>query len=188
MTAEPELASVTTKTGDAGTSTLMFGALPKDDPVFEFLGTVDELNSLLGVCNVYLSSEHQPKVLAIQHKLFDLSACIACNKKPSDALVEFVHVLERWSLELEKTVPQFQFFILPGGCQSASYVHLARTVARRSERSLVHAMNARKDIVDGETAQKLIPVLNRLSDFLFLLARYENVSRGVPEVRYESTQ
>lgn len=178
-----DLPSVTTTAGDAGQSTLMTGGkIRKDDSIFELLGTIDELNSLLGVCNLHVSSEQTTKIVAIQNKLFDLSACIACNRKPGEALTNFVHVLEKWSVELEKSIPPFQAFILPGGCAAASYVHLARTVARRAERCFVRSMYEHSDLVGPE----LCPVLNRLSDFLFILARFENVTRGIPEVQYQS--
>lgn len=171
-----ELPSVTTAAGDNGTSTLVGGKrIRKDDPVFEFLGTIDELNSLLGVCNCYAQEDVKEQIQTIQNKLFELSGCIACDKPASDELKGFVKILEEWGCELDKKLPELHSFILPGGHVSASFMHLARTVCRRAERCGVHALPDRTDFCQ---------FLNRLSDYLFLLARFHNVANGVEEIKY----
>ena len=175
-----ELPSVTTATGDEGSSIMMNGKrVKKDQPVFEVYGTVDELNACLGVCNLYISPEYKAKILLIQERLFDLGGCIAMDQPPNVKILEMVNQLEEWGCEIDKKIQQVNCFVLPGGSHAASYLHLARTIARRAERRLVKAMD---EIVGGP---KMCPFFNRLSDFLFLLARYENTVNDVEEIRYD---
>ncbi|OHT12387.1 Cob(I)yrinic acid a,c-diamide adenosyltransferase, mitochondrial [Tritrichomonas foetus] len=178
---EEERPSVSTGAGDSGFSSLAFGKpIPKDSPVFDLVGTLDELNSVLGICICYTQPDCIEYVKLVQHRLFDIGACIACNKEPSDDLKKFVSFLDKWGVELEKKIPPFQCFILPGGSVGASYYHFARTVCRRLERIEVKA------IINEEHGKLYCQIINRLSDVLFILARYHNTAVNVPEIPYES--
>jgi len=160
------LSKIVTRTGDAGETGLGDGSrVAKDSPRIEAIGTVDELNSMLGV----LLAEPLPEAIAtcltdIQHDLFDLGGELAL---PGAQLVTAVHIarldaaLEHWNA----TLPPLREFILPGGNPQAAACHLARTICRRAERrtwALAGASSA------GPAAMRY---LNRLSDLLFVLAR-----------------
>jgi cob(I)alamin adenosyltransferase len=161
------LSRIYTRTGDDGTTGLGDGRrVPKDSARVEAYGTVDELNSLIGVL---LAVPKLPKKVAaclteVQHELFDLGGelCI-----PGHTLIRAEHVaqLERALDEFNEKLPPLKEFILPGGGPAAAACHLARTVARRAERRACTL--ARTDSVSPE----VLKYLNRLSDLLFVLAR-----------------
>ena len=170
-----------TKTGDSGTTSLFGGKrLTKDDLRVEADGNVDELNSLLGT----VLSEQPPdniakKLLRIQEELFVLGTGLASPgilkvkiprvKKP------FITRLEQEIDSWDKNLPKLRNFILPGGSKVGSQLHLARSVARRAERSIA-ALSQNEKI--NKNAQIYI---NRLSDWLFVLARYVNKLEGQEE-------
>ena len=170
-----------TKTGDSGTTSLFGGKrLTKDDLRVEAYGNVDELNSLLGT----VLSEQPPdniakKLLRIQEELFVLGTGLASPgilkvkiprvKKP------FITRLEQEIDSWDKNLPKLRNFILPGGSKVGSQLHLARSVARRAERSLA-ALSQNEKI--NKNAQIYI---NSLSDWLFVLARYVNKLEGQEE-------
>jgi cob(I)alamin adenosyltransferase len=171
------LPSVTTADGDSGTSTLGCGGrAPKDSPVFEFLGNADELSAALGVCALYVTHDTVPKLQTIQTLLCEMMGCISCGMGPSDRLGAFTQTLEEWGCELDKAVPPFTAFILPGGHPSAAFLHLARTICRRVERTAVAA------VLKTEHGPLCCQVLNRLSDYLFLLARYHNLVNRIEDI------
>ncbi|MGA9116108.1 MAG: cob(I)yrinic acid a,c-diamide adenosyltransferase [Bacteroidota bacterium] len=176
-----------TRTGDRGDTSLFGGQrVPKDALRIEAYGTVDELNSMLGVVR---SGSPDARVEAIlettQNTLFVLGADLAT---PLSAVPKGIRRIEsRDVLRLEKAIDALEAdlkplrsFILPGGSPVASGLHLARTICRRAERVVVR-LSRNEDI--GEA----IPVyLNRLSDLLFVLARWANNAAGVPETRWKS--
>jgi cob(I)alamin adenosyltransferase len=165
-----------TRTGDRGETSLFGGArVPKNDARIEAYGTVDELNSHLGVV---LAIEADAQLLAVQRDLFEIGAHLASPGTSRFAGVEASRIeeLERGIDAMESELAPLKSFILPGGTSAAAQLHVARTVCRRAER-LVVALN------DGDTAtQSSIAYLNRLSDYLFVAARYANHKRGVEDV------
>lgn len=178
------MAKIYTRTGDDGTTGLLgSGRVPKDDLRIEAYGTVDELNAALGVARAAgLDPGADGLVAALQDDLFDVGAALA-DPDPNGPFHDTVGADRAERLEqaidgLEAELPRLTQFILPGGTQAASQLHLARTVARRAER-LVVALGHR----DGEhVPAPLIAYLNRLSDFLFVLARAVNHRAGVADV------
>ena len=171
------LSKIATRTGDAGETGLGDGSRrSKDDARVRALGDVDELNSSIGV----LLAEEIPQALAdvlleVQQDLFDLGGELSI---PGHALLEAEKVarldreLERWNADLEP----LKEFILPGGSRAAAAAHLARTVCRRAERSVV-ALGRAESVT--ETSRQY---LNRLSDLLFVAGRALNRHAGRPDV------
>ncbi|RPJ80091.1 MAG: cob(I)yrinic acid a,c-diamide adenosyltransferase, partial [Acidobacteria bacterium] len=169
-----------TRRGDKGkTGLLGESQVDKDSPRIDAYGTIDETNSVLGVAVLSLvSSRVRKTVKSLQNDLFlvgaDLANVSSDNRlrvQPSDW-----ERLENWIDDYEKDLPELRNFILPGGSAGASQLHLARTVCRRAERLLVRAMKA-----DPEINPELLIFLNRLSDLLFVLARFENLKAGGSE-------
>ena len=184
----PRITRVYTRTGDDGTTSLGDGGrVPKESPRIEAYGTVDELNSAIGVA---LASGLDPVVAAplarVQNELFHLGAdlCVREEEKEKRPVprIEDRHVLALETLmdRLSEQLPALDNFVLPGGSPGAAQLHLARTVCRRAER-LVVAL-ARVEPVGPET----IRYLNRLSDALFVLARVENAGKGSEDVLWDS--
>ena len=179
----PRLTRIYTKTGDEGMTGLGGGQrVPKDSLRVETYGTVDELNSQIGVALATGLCERLANELAlIQNQLFDLGSDLAT---PADSqarhpvpTVEARHIekLEGLIDELNEVVGPLANFLLPGGSPGAAQLHVARTICRRAERSATSL--ARGEAI-GPT---VLPYLNRLSDALFVMARYENHERGVTE-------
>lgn len=161
------LSKIYTRTGDDGTTGLGDGSrVPKDSPRVEAYGTVDELNSVIGLLLAVpgLPAEVGACLTEVQHELFDLGGelCIPGHRAISAAQIAR---LETTLDGFNDALPPLKEFILPGGGPAASVCHLARTVARRAERRVVSL--ARAESVSPEVAQ----YLNRLSDLLFVLAR-----------------
>jgi cob(I)alamin adenosyltransferase len=173
------LSKITTRTGDAGETGLGDGArVPKDHPRVAALGDVDELNSALGL----VLAEDVPKDIRsalgeVQQDLLDLGGELSI---PGHALLkaERVLFLDKSLASWNEGLPPLKEFILPGGSRAAAAAHLARTVCRRAERSVVSL--ARKETVSEPARQ----YLNRLSDLLFVLARVLNRAAGVGDVQW----
>ncbi len=168
-----------TKTGDSGETSLFGGArVRKDDARIEAYGTVDELNSAIGIARATWQSDFDPQLHAIQSDLFDIGAHLASPgtsrfEGPKPARIA---ALEQSIDAMESQLTPLKTFILPGGSLAAAQLHVARTVCRRAER-LVVALR------DEDVATKSsIAYLNRLSDFLFVAARLANLQRGVADV------
>src|SRR6476646_2753053 len=184
------MAKIYTRTGDEGETSLLGGRrVRKDDLRVEAIGSVDEVNAMLGVVRVELfrggivPENLDQEIGEIQHRLFDLGAELAStsvSETRAGALSE-THVarleslIDRYEAELEP----LRAFILPGGSPAASQLHLARCVCRRCERRLVQLTAA--EPVRGEVLQ----YVNRLSDLLFVLARAVNRASGVPDGVWE---
>ena len=174
-----------TKTGDDGTTSLFSGGrVAKDSSRVEAYGTVDELNSYLGVARSHQASEKTAEYLEeVQNHLFRLGADLAT---PMDAKAEWlvritekeVQWLENTIDELSATLPELKNFILPGGTVVAAHLHVARTICRRAERLVVTLA-----VTETINEQSLI-YLNRLSDWLFTLARYENLQANESETKW----
>ncbi len=161
-----------TKAGDRGTSTLLGGNIvPKDHPRLEAYGTLDELNSWMGLIRDQLTDEEmRESLLKIQDRIMVGSTILASEKKDSAVPVPELHEEDISFLETEidrmdQKLEPLQFFILPGGHTTVSYCHLARTTCRRAERYSV------KFIKNSDQTAILVKYLNRLSDYLFILAR-----------------
>lgn len=169
-----------TRTGDEGETGLPGGIrVPKDDLRPETCGTVDELNTVLGlVRRESLPREIDQTIERIQHELFALGAEVAATD-PSHLQIarlgqEHVERMEREIDRHEQQLPELSGFILPGGTKAAALLHFARAVCRRAERWLVTlARNGQPPI-----APVLIVYLNRLGDLLFVLARAANAAEG----------
>lgn len=179
----PRLTKIYTKKGDTGDTTLGGGQrVPKDHLRVQAYGTVDELNSHLGVAMaVGLSDKLEQVIPKIQNELFDLGSdlCFIEDDKQKYKLpqIERRHVdyLEELIDELVAVVGSLENFILPGGSLGAAHLHVARTVCRRAEREVAQLAHREK------IGANVLPYLNRLSDALFIMARYENYQRAEPE-------
>lgn len=165
------------RAGDNGDTSLFGGGkVRKCADVVEVLGQLDELNAFLGSSRLLLDSSEAAYISSIQADLFALGAVVAGftrEKSLAPRLAKRVRSMEKKIDALDKKLPVLNNFILPGGCESAVRLHLARAVCRRCERALV-SLNR---------YSKLIPYLNRLSDYLFALARYENLKNKVSDRR-----
>ncbi len=170
-----------TKVGDKG-QTAFFGCgmVEKSDPRIDALGTLDELNSILGVALCFVEdAKLRETLIKIQNDLFTVGADLAGSGLTADSLprVSEAHVqeLEEAIDELEGKLGMPKKFILPGGTVSSSFLHLCRTITRRAERSLVSV----KEVIPLNP--ELLRFINRLSDFLYVLARQANKELDVKE-------
>lgn len=177
-----------TKTGDRGETSLFGGErVPKDNIRIQAYGTVDELNSIIGIAiSESASAEIKDILCNVQNTLFTLGSDLASPKekeKKSFVIprIEKAHIdkLETFIDAIEYKLPELKNFILPGGTKAASFLHFARTVCRRAEREAVSLQN----LVD--IGPNPVIYLNRLSDLLFVLARFENLSSGHPDVDWK---
>lgn len=176
------LSKIYTRTGDDGTTGLGNGTrASKDSPRVEAYGAVDELNSALGVVlTMKLPAEVRDALTPTQHELFDLGGelCVPGRQAIREQhIVRLEHALDSFNASL----PPLKEFVLPGGNEAAALTHLARTICRRAERRTV-------SLAQAETVNPLaIKYLNRLSDLLFVVARYTNAASDVPEVLWRPT-
>eukprot|EP01080_Neovahlkampfia_damariscottae_P001821 gene1821-963_t len=183
--------SVYTRTGDKGESSLYnLQRKPKDDKIFEALGDVDELNANLGLSTFHcIKSKNnlEEKLKFIQSRLLDVGSCIATPLDSSKVekinkvafSQEHLIQLENWIDELDSKLPKLTNFILPSGGETASHLHIARTICRRAERKVVSLV--RDDLVDPI----VMKFLNRLSDFLFVCARHSSHFENQIETVYK---
>ncbi len=184
----PRLTKIYTRTGDQGTTALGGGQrVPKDTPRVAAYGTVDELNSALGVALAFgLDREPAEMLAVIQNELFHLGSdlCFLEEDKTRFAIpqIEARHVerLEGWIDQLNAVVGPLANFILPGGAIGAAQLHLARTICRRAERD-VTTLQAHEPVGAFVGAY-----LNRLSDLLFVMARFENLRKAKAETLWDS--
>jgi len=189
---EPRLAlnRIYTRGGDTGKTSLVGGQrVGKDTLRIDCYGTVDELNSFIGMAR--LSAEEAPaaaKLAAIlhrvQHELFNLGSILATKpedvhpKQPRVTSVE-VHQLETEIDDFNEGLPNLRSFVLPGGCRLNTELHACRTICRRAERIAVALAH------DEEVPEEAIQYLNRLSDALFVWSRWACVVMSVPETLWE---
>ena len=174
------LSKIYTRTGDDGTTGLGDGTrVSKDSLRVEAYGTVDELNSIVGLLVTYeVPEDIHNCLIRVQHRLFDLGGelCIPGHQAMSD---EDVDALELILDRLNEKLTPLKEFILPGGSSAAAVCHLARTVCRRAERRVVAL--AQTEAV----AAPVLRYLNRLSDLLFVMARVLNQRAGVSDVLWQ---
>jgi cob(I)alamin adenosyltransferase len=176
------MVKIYTKTGDDGTTGLWGGdRVPKDAARIHAYGTVDECNAVIGVVRTMIAAggELDGMLETAQNRLFVVGADLATPGEKSPAIprigLEDSVVVELWIDRLEEQLPPLKQFILPGGTPASAWLHLARTICRRAERWTV-------SLVVADPAHKPAAVyLNRLSDFLFVAARYANHIGGVSD-------
>ena len=183
---------VYTKTGDTGTTALFGGTrVPKDHARIESYGTVDELNSYIGLIRDQEINQHFKDILIeIQDRLFTVGAILATppekevlkngqKRLQNLGIIESdVELLEKEIDTMEDSLPQMTHFVLPGGHTTVSYCHIARCVCRRAERLAVHLSH------NEPVADIAIKYLNRLSDYLFVLARKLSKELNADEVKW----
>lgn len=175
--ANPKFPKIYTKTGDKGTSALYTGERrPKNDVIFEALGTTDELSSHIGLAIALAERNKHPfidQLVRVQCILQDIGSCIATPQSTAReshlSKVGFssrhTEELEEWIDEYSSDLPPLQNFILPGGGETASQIHICRSVCRRAERCVTPLVSA------GECDIETQKYINRLSDFLFTISR-----------------
>jgi cob(I)alamin adenosyltransferase len=177
-----------TKTGDKGTTSLIGGTkVPKSHMRIEAYGTVDELNSYIGLCRDLVTDESIRKVLLeIQDRLFTIGASLACDpiKEPKmrlpDLIESDVEALEKEMDRMDKSLTPMKNFILPGGHPIISHLHVARCICRRAERCTV-----KLELESLEVEAIIIKYLNRLSDYLFILSRYQSHHLKAEEIAWK---
>ena len=179
--------SVYTRNGDTGLTSLVGGTrVGKDDVRLEAYGTIDELNSHIGLlaASAALDRTDRATLRAVQHRLFDVGSMLATETssrwQPEPLPAACVEALEAEIDRLDEVLPRHRRFILPGGHPDAARAHITRTVARRAERRMVALANTGVSI--DPTAMRLV---NRLSDYLFVLARTINMRNRVDEIFWE---
>jgi len=173
-----------TKSGDSGRTSLGSGGrVPKSDPRVEAYGTVDELGSVLALLRTeVLPEDVGERVLHLQEVLLAVGAALADpeGRFSHDPSVWSEEPLERWIDDMEAELAPLKSFIVPGGCRAAALAHVARSTCRRAERR-VEALSAVGGAADG-----VLRYLNRLSDALFVLARFVNARLAVADVVWRS--
>lgn len=176
-----------TRTGDTGSTSLVDGSRArKDSARIESYGNIDELSSALGLLasDRNCPEEIKGQVECIQHLMFEIGGYLATpvtgGEEPKlGAIVEETSKLEGWIDSLDERTPKLRSFILPGGSETSCRCHLARTVCRRAERRIITL--AAEEYVDPG----VISYINRLSDYLFIVARYLNFLQGVEDVAWK---
>lgn len=183
----PRITRVYTRTGDDGTTALGTGRrVPKDALRIEAYGTVDETNSVVGAARAAGADPRLDAMLArVQNELFHLGSDLCIPPDEGARAVpriepRHVEALERDMDALQEDLEPLVNFVLPGGTPAAAHLHVARTVCRRAERIVVSL--AREETVGADAVR----YLNRLSDFLFVAARWENRAKGVADVTWNS--
>lgn len=180
---------VYTKKGDKGTTQLIGGKrVPKNHERIEAYGTVDELNSYMGLLrDQSVDKETQELIITIQNKLFTIGALLANqddNNKMKLPLIDEKDViqLENEIDKMNESLPEMRSFILPGGHTTVSFCHIARCVCRRAERLTIH--------ISEEVLQHdiILKYLNRLSDYLFVLSRYLSKNLNATEIPWISAK
>ena len=177
-----------TKTGDKGNTSLIGGTkVPKSHLRIEAYGTIDELNSYIGLCRDLISDETGRAVLQeVQDRLFTVGAALACDpvKEPKMRIPDLkdtdIQYLEKEIDRMTEALPPMKHFILPGGHATISQLHIARCVCRRAERCCV-----RLELEGQEVEPIILQYINRLSDYLFVLARYAGQLLQAPEIPWK---
>ena len=177
-----------TKSGDKGTTSLIGGTkVSKSSLRIEAYGTVDELNSYIGLCRDLVSDEQGRKILLeIQDRLFTIGSALACDpdKDPKMKIPDLketdIVLLENEIDKMNETIPSMKSFILPGGHITVSHLHIARCICRRAERCAVRLETGKEEI-----EPIVLKYLNRLSDYLFILARFTGHQLGAEEIPWK---
>lgn len=180
--------SIYTKTGDKGNTSLIGGTrVPKSHLRIEAYGTIDELNSFIGLCRDLITDQEGRAVLQeVQDRLFTVGAALACDpeKETKMAIPDLkesdIQYLEKEIDRMTEALPPMKYFILPGGHPTVSQLHVARCVCRRAERCCVRLE------LEGQAVEPVIlQYVNRLSDYLFVLARYIGQQLQTPEIPWK---
>ncbi len=178
-----------TKKGDSGTTQLIGGTrVPKHHLRIEAYGTVDELNSFVGlVRDQEIEAHHKKTLLEIQDRLFTIGSHLASDPEKSrmqipDLKEEDIALLEKEMDSMDAQLPEMKSFVLPGGHPIVSYAHLARCVCRRAERLAVHLSETGESTVDP----LIVKYLNRLSDYFFVLSRKLCMELGAEEILWKA--
>jgi len=172
-----------TRAGDKGKTGLLSGErINKANPRVEAYGTVDELGTFLGLAKVHASERIAGYIHAIQQKLFLINAELATNPESLSAEDPLMHLervsaddviyLEKIADDLSEELPLLTNFVIPGGTKGSAFLHVCRTVCRRAERRIVEFSN------QHHVNEELIKYINRLSDLLFVMSRFENLQDG----------
>ena len=185
------MSKIYTKTGDHGETSLFTGQkVQKDDTRLEAYGTIDELISWIGMIKAYEIPEEQSHTLTkIQNDLFSICSQIACDpidsktkplklQQPDDGHIRFI---ENKIDRMNNKLPALTNFILPAGDPQVASCHIARTICRRAERRIVTITKNTKD-----TNNFIISFLNRLSDYLFVLARYTAHEKNIVDILWKN--
>ena len=178
-----------TKTGDKGKTSLVGGQrVPKTHRRIESYGTIDELNSFIGLLMTELEEQHDIEFLAfIQHKLFTVGSYLATDQTTTELKIESritpesITKVEEEIDRIDGELPKMTNFVLPGGCRSASLAHVCRTVCRRAER-IIYALAE-----EFEVEEPVLVFINRISDYLFVLARKECLKNNGEEIIWDYT-
>ena len=178
-----------TRTGDKGKTSLVGGARVKKTHVrLEAYGTVDELNSQLGLLYTYLTEEGDKKlILWVQHKLFSVGSYLATDQSNTALRIESqiadedIHRLENAIDEADASLPPLKAFVIPGGSRGSAVCQVCRTVCRRAERRIL-AMAEEHEVTENVSA-----FVNRLSDYLFVLARKMNLLAETDEIYWDKS-
>ena len=176
------ITKVVTRNGDKGQTNLAQGDLvAKNEPIINAIGDVDELNSVLGVCNSFCSNDAIVKdIKTIQNDLFNIGGEISLNDSEKKLLKdESLLFLDNKIDDMNNVLEPLKEFILPGGDSFSSNLHLARSVARRAERSVVELYVGKLE------NNNIVKYLNRLSDYLFVLSRFYNKNNNIDENMWE---
>lgn len=171
-----KLDKIYTRGGDNGLTSLGDGSrVEKSNVRIEAYGNIDEANSSIGISAAYSSDKVKATLLNIQNDLFDVGAdlCFPDKKKSKLTIkIDSINLLEKEIDKMNESLNKLESFILPGGSKASSFLHLSRSLVRRAERSIVHLNE--KEYVNPD----ILKYVNRLSDFLFVAARFENKQDG----------
>ena len=175
-----------TKTGDGGSTALIGGKrVPKNHIRIESYGTVDELNSYIGLIkDQEIDAATKSMLNEIQDRLFTIGSALATDTENSkmklpDLKETDIELLEKEIDKMEESLPPMRSFVLPGGHTTISFCHITRCVCRRAERSVIHLSQ------EGYVAPIIVPYLNRLSDYLFVLSRFLTIQLHANETPWK---
>lgn len=189
-----EKSMIYTKTGDKGMTSLVGGQrVRKTDLRLEAYGTVDELNSQLGLLLTEVSDASDHALLnEVQNHLFVVGGYLATDQSTTQLRAQsvvtpaMIESLEKAVDEIDSSLPKLRAFVLPGGTRGASMAHVCRTVCRRAERRILALNNQLKERDEAELDANVLSYMNRLSDFLFVLARKMNIIEGQDEIIWKN--
>jgi cob(I)alamin adenosyltransferase len=177
---------VYTKKGDKGKTQLLGGSMVKKNHIkLECYGTIDELNAFIGnICDQEINTSSKENLLKIQNQLFNLGSCIAFDGKKEkiklpNVTEENIEMMEKEIDKMDASLPPLKNFILPSGTPTVSKCHIARTVCRRAERNLISL--GKEERIDPLH----LKYLNRLSDYLFVLARFILMENDTPAIEWQ---